>query len=185
MNIPAQLVQGDSRKWQDAPFVGDLGARIDSGSYTLKYSLRGPVTLDLSAATYEDGWQTTLSTTDSATLTAGNYAWTAYAVSATERITAGQGVLEVIADLTAQAAGYDSRTQAEKNLDAVETEIAARIAGHATVDYTIGTRSLKKEPISALLALRSQLKYEIRRDRRKQKIANGQGDPTVSYIRFR
>ena len=70
MNIFSTLISGDSATWNDGAFSDAQGKRYDS-SYTLQYSLRGPVALTLTAVANGLGWTTTLTPTQSATLTPG------------------------------------------------------------------------------------------------------------------
>lgn len=188
MNIPGQITVGDSKSWTDPATFDDAGNSLQSSKYALSYNLVGPTKLKLDAVPYGDGWQTILSTTASASLMAGVYAWVAYISAAEYRYTAGTGTLTVTADLGAvdvSSAAYDPRTQNEKNLAAIESTIQARINGGAVLDYQIGTRNIKKESLTVLLQLRDYYTNEVAKERRLQRKAQGLGDPRTMYIRFR
>lgn len=194
MNIPGILVAGDSLTWIDYAFRDALGASVDSGSYSLAYSFRGPVAaagLDVIGVLTGTGWGFTLTTAQSAAMNAGatpqTWYWQASATKSGVRVTAGDGSLWVKPNLAGLAAGstlFDGTSAAEKILAAIETEITARATGGMTLEYTIGSRSLKKEPISALLELRSRYKLIVSRERRGQQIANGLGNPGRVGVRF-
>jgi hypothetical protein len=183
MNIFSTLTSGDSATWNDDSFADAQGKVYDS-SYTLKYSLRGAVALVLTAVANGSGWTTTLTPTQSATLTPGTYWWSATLTKTGERVTASSGEVTITPDVSAGTAIYDGRTQAEKDLAAVQTAISARVSGGAVLDYTIGSRTLKREPMVELLKMRSSLLITVRNEQRAKSIINGMGDPTTSYVRF-
>ena len=194
MKIPGTLTAGDSLTWVDYAFGDALGASVDSSAYSLAYSFRGPVAaagLDVVGTPSGTGWSFVLTTAQSAAMNVGatpqTWYWQASATKAGVRVTAGDGSLWVKPNLAGLAAGstlFDGTSAAEKILAAIETEITARATGGMTVEYTIGNRSLKKEPITALLTLRSQYKLIVSRERRGQQIANGLGNPGRVGVRF-
>jgi hypothetical protein len=138
MRIPNTLIAGDSAKWRDVSFQDALGNAVASADYALTYSFRGPrAGLDLVGVSYGSGWEFSLSTAQSAALNAGKaietWFWTAVATKTDVRVTAGDGTLIVKPNLPAiSTAGYDGRSQAEKDLAAVQLEISTRIKGGAT-----------------------------------------------------
>lgn len=190
MNIPPNFVAGDSVTWNDTNFTTSDGRSVTSSIYGLSYSLRGAVTgVDLGAVANGAGWKTSVTTAQSAALNTGSsnvvWYWQAYASKASERILAGEGSIVVKPNLSALTGVFDGRSQAEKDLDAVKAEISSRISGGATLEYTIGNRQLKKEPIAALLVLQDRLWMQVKRQRAAQRIANGLGNPGKVFVRFR
>jgi hypothetical protein len=190
MRIPSSIIAGDSAQWQDVAFQDGLGANVGSADYALTYSLRGPgPVLDLTGTSQGTGWAFSLTPEQSAPLNPGPanaiWYWQAYATKTGVRLTAGDGTLVVRPNLAGVTTTFDGSSPAEKILKAIETEIAARINGGATVEYTIGTRSLKKEPLAALLALRSTYRTIVSRERRGQMIKNGLGNPGRVGVRFK
>lgn len=192
MKIPAALTAGDSATWTDIAFTDAVGNAINSASYTLTYALRGPTSAanaDLTAMVNGTGWTTAITPTQSAALNTGAAAatwyWQAYATKTGERVTAGEGTLYVRPNLAGiSSAAFDGRSPSEKILAAIETEITARLTGGATLEYTIGNRSLKKEPMTTLVQLRSTYRMVIARERNAQAIANGLGNPQKMGVRF-
>lgn len=194
MRIPGILTAGDSLTWIDYAFGDALGASVDAGSYSLTYSFRGPnaaAGIDLVGTSQGTSWSFTLSTAQSAAMNTGGtpvtWYWQAAAAKTGVRVTAGDGSLYVkpnLAGLAVGSATFDGTSQAEKILVAIEAEITARASGGMTLEYTIGSRSLKKEPMSALLALRSTYKTIVGKERRAQQIANGLGNPGRVGVRF-
>ena len=187
MNIFGRINIGDSATWDDQAFTDTQGNNYTSANYTLAYVIAGntQVPLTLNSTAKGTGWTTTLSTTQSAGLLAGRYYWSAYASKTGARVTAGTGYFDAKANLAGAAASFDGRSQAEKDLDAVTTEITARISGQASIEYTIGSRNLKKEPIAALIGLQDRLKMVVKRERTAQMIANGLGNPGKLAVRFK
>ncbi len=191
MNIPSTIIAGDTPSWVDSSFTDGLGASVDSSAYTLTYSLRGAdaaAKLDLQGAPSGSGWQFSLAAAASAALNtsgqAARWYWAARAAKGGTVLTAGEGTLLVKPNLAALTT-FDGRSQAEQILSTVEAAILARSTGDFVTDYTIGSRSLKKEPMSALLALRDKYRLIVSRERKGQAIKNGLGNPTRLGVRFR
>lgn len=184
MNIFSKLQQGDSASWDDYPFQDSTGKSYDSSVYALKYEIRGPAQLTLNAVADGNAWKTTLSLVDSATLVPGTYYWAAYATAAGERVTAGKGTFVIEADLAVAGANYDGRSDAEKTLASINSQLLARANGDFVTEYAIGDRSLKKEPTAELLAMKSRFEAIVRAERQAQSIANGLGNPRRVMVRF-
>lgn len=186
MRIPGQITAGDSVKWTDETVLDANGAGLDPSVWTLHYAIRGAVSLDLVATQAGASFQTSMSPAQSATLTpAGTFYWTAFVTNADgDRITTGRGAIVVLPDLTAAPAGYDGRNQDEKDLAAVRAAISARLAGGAVSDYAIAGRSLKNEPMAALVAMESRILAKISRARQAEQIAQGLGNPRQIFVRF-
>lgn len=188
MNIPGEITQGDSLSWSDQiplnpnPPYGSL----NPATWTLKYAIRGAVNLDLTAVSGGDGWTTSVTSTQSATLTPGKYYWQAYCVDGSgNRITVGDGDLNIKVDLVQQAAGYDGRSLAKQIVDAIEAEIKARATGGYVIEYSIAGRSLRKESLSDLMKLRADWRAKYAREIRQSRINQGRGDPTAAFVQFR
>lgn len=191
MRIPQFITAGDSASWVDFGFSDAVGASVDATSYALTYSLRGPdagAKKDLTGVAGGTAWSFTLSTTDTAAFNTGSlqvrWYWAAYASKAGVRITAGEGVLVVRPNLATQSI-FDGRSQAEQILATVEAAILARVNGDMVTEYTIGSRSLKKEPMTELLTLRDRYRAIVSRERKAQAIKNGLGNPSRLGVRFR
>lgn len=169
-NIPSKFIAGDTVEWTDSAFDGKTSA-----NYTLTYAIVGVSKLTVNGVGLADGWTVTLSATQTAALAAGDYSWHAYLTSGSTRFTVGTGMLTVGQNITSESAGFDGRTQIQKDIAAVEAEIRARANGGATIEYSIGNRSLKKESISALLALRSTLRADLARENAAKRLSDGIG----------
>jgi hypothetical protein len=184
LNIPAQIINGDSVTWLDSATVDNLRNAVSPPDWTLSYAIRGPAVLTLTATQSGSGWTTTMSKTQSAALTPGNYYWQAYATKASERVTIGSGKLVVTPNLSIQNAGFDGRTQNEIDLAAVQAAMRAMIAGGAVQKYVIANRQVEKMSMADLITLESKLKFAVKKEQAAADEANGLGNPHNSFVRF-
>ncbi len=179
-NIPTRepgfFTAGDTVKWTRS--IPDYPA---SQGWTLKYFLRGPSALDVSASQYNatEDYIVTIAASASATLTAGDYAWTAKVASAdgSETYTVNFGTVTVKPDLSKQVAGYDGRSQTKRQLDNINDTIEKLTKkGYKSVQlngkvYTL--KDLNAELLPAQAALQAQYEREQARDRIDQGQAGG------------
>lgn len=191
MNFPARITEGDTVKWRDDASTDVFGNAISSqAGWTLTYYFRfnrnnhGATAV---GTAYGQGWQFSLT----AATTEGFHAddtgyWQAVATKAGETVTLGAGQFEIDANLAyvGTPAAVDNRSQAQKDLDAVQAAIRAMISGGAVAEYTIGSRRLKKMEMADLLTLESSLKAEVKREQKAAMIANGLGNPHNLFVRF-
>ncbi len=189
MNIPSEIRAGDTVKWRDKATADVFENVIDSSTWTLKYFLRtnGDGEGHTSTGTvYEDGWEFNISATDSALFDAGDWFWQAIASKGSEKITIGYGNLKVEAALeyAGLPGAFDGRSQAKKDLEAVQTAIRTLIAGGAVQEYKIGNRNLKRYDLPDLIQLEGRLKAEVKREDQAELIANGLGNPRNMFVRF-
>ena len=195
MQIPALIIAGDSVSWNETALSDPVqGALTGAGGWSLTYSFRGQQGaggIDVAATAAGTGWTMALTSAQTAALNAGTavatWAWLAWCSSGAKRISVGTGVLRVQPNLAGVAAGsvFDGRSQAEKDLEAIRAELSARVTGGLTVEYTIGARSLKKEPVTALMAMEQRCLRIVARERRAQATANGLGNPKRFAVRFK
>jgi hypothetical protein len=189
VNIPAQIRAGDTVKWRDVAARDNLGNPIDSGSWTLTYYLRTNKTHEgatVVGTVHGTGWEFTIAQGTTAAFDAGQWFWQAEATKSGEHVTLGSGQLTVLASLSyaGQPAAFDGRSQAQKDLDAVQGAIRTIISGGAVSEYKIGSRSLKKYELADLLALEGKLKAEVKREQAAALAANGLGNPHNLFVRF-
>ncbi len=189
MNIPAQIRAGDTVKWRDDAGRDNLGNEITSASWTLTYYLRTNTASEgatVVGVAYGTGWELSIAAGTSAGFDAGQWYWQAIATAGSDKVTLGAGQLEVLPAL--QYAGtpgaFDGRSQAQKDLDAVQAAIRAIISGGAVAEYVIGNRRLKKMEMTDLLQLEGKLKAEVKREQAAQMAANGLGNPHNLFVRF-
>lgn len=188
MSIPANITAGDSANWTDAPFSAADGSKLDSGKYALSYELRGtgtPVTLHAVAS--GQGWNTALSTTVSAALTAGVWFWAAILTATGERVTVARGEISVAQDISAvTSAAFDGRSDAEKALSDAKSALAnLTSSGKKTKKYTIGTRQAEYYTAAELIQAISYWRIIVANERAARAVSDGLGNPRNLLVRFK
>lgn len=188
--VPDKLTAGDRAFFTQDSLTID-GVEFKASLFTLTFYFR-PVSgliadvFDSGAGTANanDGWDFAFDLDDD--LAAGIYYYAAKAVriSDSKVFTVLLGQTQIGADITS-ATDYDGRSQARKDLEAVQTAMRAIMTGGAIQEYMIGTRSVKRIPMNELIALESKLKAEVAREDRDNAIKNGQGNPNTLFTRFR
>jgi hypothetical protein len=190
MAIPATIRAGDTVTWRDDATTDSLGNVISSaGGWSLTTFLRSSTAgagTSAAASSYGSGWETTISATTTAGLTAGVYYWQAKASKAADVHTIGTGSLQVLAALaySGTPGAFDGRSQARQDLDAVQAAIRSIISGGATKRYQIGSRSLEKFSLAELIELENRLKAQVAKEEAAERMANGLGDPRNLFVRF-
>jgi hypothetical protein len=189
VNIPSEIRAGDTIQWRDVAGVDNLGNEVSSSDYTLTYYLRFNAASEgatVVGTAYGTGWQFSIAAATSVNFDTGTWYWQAVATKTGSTITLGSGQSTVLAALSYSGtpAALDGRSQAQKDLDAVQAAIRAIVAGGVAKEYTIGNRSLKKYDLTDLLALETKLKADVNREQKAQLIANGLGNPFNLFVRF-
>ena len=190
MNIPSLLTAGDTVAWADVSTTDTLGNPVTSDSWTLVYYLRTNTASEGATVTGvarpDGGWDFTISAATTSTFDGGRWYWQALGTSGSDKLTLGAGTFEVKGSLAyaGTPGAFDGRTQAEKDLEAVQPAIRAIVSGGAVQQYSIGSRSITKMRMEDLLALESRLKAEVNRERAAEKVAAGLGNPGTMFVRF-
>ena len=184
MNIPNIINAGDSATWTDDAF--DLeGVSYTSAAYTLTYELRGASTLTLTATTSGTGWSTSITTTQSAALTPGVYAWAALLSKTGVRVTAGFGTLTVLPNIATQTAGYEARSTAQIALDAARAALADFTTNKRKIaSYTIGDRAMTFENSAGILEIIRYWEQRVAIEGNAASVAAGAGNQRRLKIRF-
>lgn len=191
MNIPQKIQAATTAIWVDDATVDIFGNAVDNSTHSLTYYLRSNTAgegVTAVAVAYQSGWKTTLAAATTTGMDAGTWYFQAVATNLSDSsvLELGRGSFSVEASLTYSGTptAFDGRSQAQKDLDAVQAAIRAIISGGGVVEYRIGNRSLKKYELSELLALESRLKSEVVREKKAEMIANGLGNPSSLFVRF-
>ena len=189
MNIPSEMRSGFTYKWRESSQVDPFGDALQStDSWAMKFYIRTNSSsgLTTTGSTYGTGWEFTLSASDTAPLTAGDYYWQCEVSKGSDKYSVGTGSLLIQQSLayTGGVSSIQEKSQVEQDLDAVQSAIRTLVSGGVIKEYSIGGRSLKKYELSDLMALESRLKYQLKRAQRSQLIANGLGTPAAMYVRF-
>ena len=189
MNIPPRLRAGDTIQWRDDATTDNLGNPINSATWTLTYWLRTNTATEGASAIgtpYSSGWAFLIPAATSVNFDAGAWYWQAIASKAGQNFTVGSGQLTVdpLLSYATTPAAFDGRTQAQKDLDAVQLAIRSLLSGGSVQEYTIGQRKLKRYDLSELLQLEAKLKADVKREEAAQLMANGLGNPRNMFVRF-
>jgi len=161
--MQTQLTAGDTLNYSAQ--VPDYPA---SAGWSLKVRLapRGTAVgsgaaVTLTATASGDVYTVQASAALTATWAPGAWGWATWVEKAGERYTVAQGQITVLPDSAALAGGTDTRTHAERTLEAIEAVIEGT-AGRAHQEYEVAGRRLKFTPITELLVLRDRYRAEVR-----------------------
>lgn len=187
--VPKLVYAGDTVIFDVPAFTNSVGTQIDSGTYTLKWYARTNVNHEgatITGVAEGDGWRITVPAATTTGFDAGTWTWQAVASYSSEQYTAGRGqfTVKATAVYTGQPGAFDDRSRAEVDLEKVETAIRTLAAGGMVQEYTIGGRNLKRYKMGELLQLRDNLKAEVDRERRAEKVRQGLGNPGITRVRF-
>lgn len=188
--LPLRVTAGDTVQWVE-PIASRNGedVRADEWGCTVYFRFNAASEgLTVSGSPLADGtWSLSISAEVSASMDAGTWYWQRRFQRTAEVFTEGKGTLEVEASLvySGTPGAYDGRSQARKDLEAVQAAIRTLINGGAVQEYTIGSRTLKRMRLGELIQLESKLKADVVREERAESLANGLGDPRKLYVRFR
>ena len=190
MKIPQSARNGDTVIWLDEPTVDVFGQAVDATNHALVYYLRANASAaaeTLTATAQGSEWRFTWVVNESVTAPTIYY-WQAVAtkISDSSKTTLGSGSLTLEPSLAyaGTATAYDGRSQAEKDLEAVQSAIRTLLAGGSTKEYRIGNRSIKRYDLAELLQLEGKLKADVAREKQAEMIANGLGNPRNMFVRF-
>ncbi len=176
---PTQIQAGDLIQWKRT--LADYPAGIWTLSYVLLNSAN-KITITATASGTDHSVSVAAAT--SAAWNPGRYAWQAYVTNGAQRFTVDKGEVDVLANFATQTT-LDTRSAARQNLEAIDAELSARASGGFTTEYTIGSRSLKKETTSELLALRSFWQQKVNDEKNAERLSKGLPPNNRIYTRFR
>jgi hypothetical protein len=189
--LPSKIIAGDTATWIQDKTKDELGNDLTSVLWDMKYQFRksGAAVVDLievtGTARQDGGWD--FSYAVPGTLSPGTYYFSARAIKkadTTIKKTIADGQMEFVGNI-AGTASFDGRTQARKDLEAVQAAMRAIISGGAIEEYTVGTRSIRKMKMEDLILLESKLKTEVVREEKAERIAQGLGNPNNVFVRFK
>ena len=188
MNIPKSLRAGSTWTWREDSLVDPYGDAIQStDSWVLTFYIRtnNASGVTVVGSTYGTGWQFDVSASSTG-IAAGDYFWQAEATKGALKYDVGSGSLQVLINLvyTGHPHKIQAKSQVEQDLDSVEAAIRTLLEDGVVKEYSIGGRSLKKYDLADLTALRSQLKYQLKLEKKAELIRNGQGNPHQMLVRF-
>lgn len=164
MSVPSKIYVGDNVEWVDAAVPSTATAvSVYFRTNTAGAGVVATGSLD------EDTWTITLPATSTETMVAGSWAWQALASTPDGQVTYATGRVEVESSFAFVGTpdAVDLRTQAEKDLDAVEEAI--RVLSSGAQSYTIGTatggRTFTRANLNNLVAWRDRLVARVAAER--------------------
>jgi len=184
MTQPAELYQSDAVSW--------IELRVHPDATAVRVWFRAAAAgagIEAVATDTDDGWKVELSAATTATMASGSWELQIVSTVSGAPLTTGRGSLTVRKSLafSGTPSAFDDRSQAQKDLEAVEEAIRALATG--AVEYQIGSlgsggRRVKRVDLPDLIVWRDRLKSEVMREKRAEMIAQGLGDPRRLYVRF-
>jgi hypothetical protein len=189
MGVPSTIRAGDTVQWVEAATTDLAGDPLTSADWTATAYLRTNTNAEgatvVGVARADGGWDFTITAATTTGFDAGRWFWQIQAVNGTTVQTLGAGTFDVLAALsyTSTPAAFDGRSQAEVDLAAVQAAIRA-IVSRGAQQYSIGSRSYSALNLKELMQRETQLKAQVARERKSEKIAAGLGDPHSLYVRF-
>lgn len=189
MPIPATIRAGDTVKWVEPPQLDLDGNSATAAVWTLTTFLRFNAASEgatiTGTARTDGGWDMLIPAGTSEGFDAGQWSWQSRISAGGVVITIGTGSFDVLPSLSyaGSPAAFDGRSQAEKDLEAVQAAIRSIISKGAKA-YTINNRSFTYADLGELIQRESQLKAIVASEKAAQMVATGLGDPRSLYVRF-
>lgn len=168
---PARVRAGDTVTWRKT--LDDYPA---NAGWTLYYrAINSTAKVDITSAADGASHLVTVAKATTAGWTAGTYTLLSWVTSATERVSFPSVSLIIDPDLAAvSAAGYDTRSQAKKMLDAIDAALLSLSSGErlAVVEAELAGRRLKYD-FNGLQRLRQLYAAQVRTEENAARIASG------------
>jgi len=182
---PADLYQGDRVKWLE------ISAPVDATA--LKVWLRSTTTgagLEINGTAADSGWDVVITQQATTAMAAGSWELQVVATVDGAPLTVRRGSLTVRRGLafTGMPGTFDDRSQAERDLDAVEEAIRALSTG--AQEYQIGSlgnggRKVVRADLAELIKWRDRLAAQVAQEKRAQSLASGTATSRKIRVAFR
>jgi len=189
VTVPAELTAGSTLQWIEPPATDPAGSPATSASWVLTITFRTNTASEgatiTGSARSDGGWDVALSAALTTGWVAGTWYWQRKIISGADVVITGSGTTTVLTslDFTGDPTAFDGRSQAEQDLEAVQTAIRSIISKGAK-QYSIGSRSYTVNDLGLLMQREAQLKAIVARERAAEKAAQGLGDPGTMFVRF-
>jgi hypothetical protein len=155
---PSEIEAGSTAEW-----TRTFTDFAPADGYVPTLALRGPSTLDVDGVVGTSDYTFTVTAVQSKTLAAGTYQYVIRMTLGTATYTVERGVIIVNAD-PAQAVAGDWQTENEKALARINEQIAKREASDIS-SYGVAGRSVQKEALKEMYAVRQGLRDAVRMER--------------------
>ncbi len=157
---PASLRVGDTWAWSRADLTN-----YPASTWTLTYHFRNADDFfDVIASADGEAFSISVPAATTAAYTAGSYTWTALVFDGTDRHEVGNGVVNVLADVSV-AAAFDGRSLPRRLLDAVNAILESRASADQIdlVNAAAGDQSFARNT-AGLIEYKSKLELEVKRE---------------------
>lgn len=157
---PSSLRAGDTAQWLVS--VSDYPA----SAWTLKYKLINVSnSYEIVTTPSGDQHQVNVAAATTSAYAAGTYQLVAYVVNgAGQRFTLEHGSIIVAPNVAASSSGMDTRTPAQKCLDAMNLSLESYGSKAYTQEYEIAGRRIKYTSMTDFMKARSQIMAEVQRE---------------------
>lgn len=173
---PARIVAGDTAKWLKT--LGDYPA---SAGWVLTYTLVNAANrYNVTCSASGDDHLASVPATTTTDWAPGDYALRGQVAKSGEVYTVFEGRATVAPSYDA---AVDSRSQARRQLDAIEAVVEGR-AADSVAEYSIGGRAIKRIPLPELLQLRDRLRFDVQREEAAARAAAGLPSRGRVMVRF-
>jgi len=189
VTVPAEITAGSTLQWVEPVATDPAGNPATSASWTLSILFRTNVSGEgatiTGSARSDGGWDVALSAALTTGWSTGTWYWQRKITSGSDVVITGNGTTTISPSLsfTGDPTAFDGRSQAEQDLEAVQTAIRSLISKGAR-QYSIGSRSYTANDLGLLMQREAQLKAIVARERAAEKAAQGLGDPGTMFVRF-
>lgn len=183
MTLPTTLRAGDTYSELIAlPEHPATASWVLKARFTPRSGLSSPIDITASAEGADHRLAATAAT--SATWAAGAYAAAQWVEKAGEVFTVASGLLTILPNLRTAAAGLDTRSPARQALDAAEAALATYGATAYLQGLDIGDRSKKFHSPGEFIAFISQLRAQVAREDKADRLAQGLAPRNKLLVRF-
>jgi hypothetical protein len=165
---PLQIRAGTTWEWERS--FTDYPAP----TWTLTYYLKNASAyISFAAAASGAAHLVTRTATQTQSYTAGKYDWEAQVSYSGSVYSVDRGRIEILPRFDS-AAAVDARSNARKNLEAIDTLLLAYSAGNNLVlEYTIGDRTMRYRDAADLMKWRNYWAAEVEREEAANRLAAG------------
>lgn len=171
---PQQAMAGTTWKWERS------FSNFPASTWDLTYYFRevtGKYTFDVGTLNSNDAFRVNASYTITNSYTPGIYSGQGFVTLGTERFLVYENQLQVSANFNLQGVGKDTRSHAQKVLEAIKGLLEGKFVEDAS-SYSIAGRSITKLDVQQLIDAKnyyeSLVVMEIRNQRAKQGLQTGQ-----------
>lgn len=179
MSEPSTITAGDSATWtREEPNYSAASGWVLT--YVFRSNGQPPLTVTCtgSGTTHT----ATLTTSNSALLSAGTVQWQAFAAKSGQRVTVDAGRIEVRPNF-ADSGASDPRSQVKRTLDAIDACIEGTAAREERT-LSVDGLSLELRPIPDLLTLRDRYAFLYKQELDAERVSRGLGRRSKILVRF-